>query len=99
MNAPLHGKHGNILDLADDELAGMSLRCRAHETWYLFVRNGDRFFEVVGETAESTAEHQCNARLNADSSSDNPGSVFGAFVKTCACHSLNHLLLFLIRNA
>src|SRR6185436_11502819 len=64
----------------------------------LFVRDAYRFFEVVGETAQSTTEHESDARLDADSRSDNPCGVFGAFVKTRACHSLYHLLLFLIRN-
>src|SRR6185437_9274790 len=99
MHAALHREHGYTLDLADDELPGMPLRRRTHETRYLFVRNPDGFFEIVSKTAESTAEHQRDARLDADARSDNPGGMFSAFVKTCACHSLNHLLLFLIRNA
>src|SRR6476619_742422 len=98
MNAALHREHGNTLDLADHELPGMTLCSRTHETRYVFVGNPDSFFEVVSKTAESTTKHKRDARLDADSRSDDPGGMFGAFVKTRACHSLNHLLLFLIRN-
>src|ERR1044071_6114223 len=98
MNAALHRQHGNAVDLADHEPPGMALGSRTHETRYLLVRNADRFFKVISETAQPTAEHERDARLDTDSRSNNPGGVFGAFVKTRACHSLNHLLLFLIRN-
>src|SRR6185369_6025449 len=98
MNAPLHRQHRHTVDLADHETPGVTLRRGAHETRNILVRNADSFFEVVSESAQSTTEHEGDTRLNTDSRSDNPGSVFGAFVKTSTCHSLNHLLLFLIRN-
>src|SRR5215213_10467264 len=103
MNAALHREHRNTVDLSDHEPPGVTLRRRAHETRYVFVRNTDRLFKIIGETAQSTPEHNGDAWLGADSRSDDSCGVFGAFVKTGACHSLNHhpnlsLFLFLIRN-
>src|SRR5215470_5564536 len=98
MNASLHREHGNRIDLADDKSPGVALRGRTHEARYVFVRNADGLFKVISKTAESTAQHKRDARLDADSRSNDSRGVFGAFVKTRACHSLNHLLLFLIRN-
>src|SRR5215204_5653330 len=90
MNPTLHREHGNILDRADDQSPGVALRCRAHETRYVFIRNADSLFEVISETAQSTAQYKGDARLNTNSRSNDPCGVFGAFVKTRACHSLNH---------
>src|SRR5215211_8953787 len=90
MNPTLHREHGNTVYLADDQLPGVALRCRAHETWYVFIRNADSLFEVISETTQSTAKHKGDARFYTDSRSDNSCGVFGAFVKTRACHSLNH---------
>src|SRR5215213_3043887 len=98
MHAALHREHGNTINLADHELPGVPLRCRAHETRYVFVRDVDSLFEVIGETTQSTSKHKGDARLDTDSRSNHPCGVFGAFVNTRACHSLNHLFLFLIRN-
>src|SRR5215813_4587495 len=99
MNSPLHRQNGHTVDLTDHESPGMALSRRAHETRNILVGNADSLFEVVSESAQSTTKDERYARLGTDSRSDNPRGVFGAFVKTCACHSLNHLLLFLIRNA
>src|SRR5215213_38274 len=90
MNPPLHSQHGHTVNLPDHQPPSVALCGGAHETRYFFVRNADSLFEVIGETSQPTAEHNRDARLNADTRSDNPGRVFGAFVKTCACHSLNH---------
>src|SRR6185295_4474445 len=90
MNAALHRQHRYAVDLADHETPGVTLRRRAHETRNILVRNADSFFEVVSESAQPTTEHKGDTRLNTDSRSNNPGGVFGAFVKTSTCHSLNH---------
>src|SRR5215213_6872676 len=90
MNASLHRQDRNTVDVADHELPGVPLRGRGHKTRNVFVRNTDSPFEIVGETAQSTAKHKSDARLDADSRSNNSRGVFGAFVKTRACHSLSH---------
>src|SRR5262245_60969645 len=101
MQPALHGEHGDVIDLADHQPAGMTLRRRAHKTRYVLVRNTYSILKIVSETTETAAEHNRNAWLNCCSRSDDPRSMLGAFVNISACHSLNHfpklrLFLFLI---
>jgi hypothetical protein len=64
MHSPLHRQHGNAIDFPDYESTSVALRSRAHKTRYLFVRNRDRFLEVVGKTTQPAAQHERDARLN-----------------------------------
>src|SRR5687767_15855221 len=103
MHAALHRQDRNVVYFAADESSAVSLHRRARKARNLVIRNSNSVFEVVRESAQSTAEHERNARLYCQTRANRSCCVFCTFVKTCACQSFNHYslcsLLFLIRYA
>src|SRR5215213_6684784 len=90
MHSPLHRQHRHTLDFANHQTSRMTFRGGTYKSRYLFVRNTDSFIEVVSKTAEPAAEHERNSRLHFCPRPNYSRSMFSSFVKTRACHSLNH---------
>src|SRR5829696_6468686 len=90
MHATLHRHHRHVINLANHQPAGVTLRGGTHKSRYLFVRYAESFVKLVGKSAQPTAEHKRDAWIDIYSGPDDPGGMFGAFVKTRACHSLRH---------
>src|SRR5205085_10488258 len=90
MHPALHRQKRHAVDFPDHETTRVTFGGRTHKPRYVFVRNRDCFLEVVSKSTETTAEYNCDARFYVCSCPDDAGCVFGAFVNTCARHSLNH---------
>jgi hypothetical protein len=55
MYAPLHCHNRNAIDFSDHQPARVALRCRTHESRYVFIRDSGSLIKIVGETTETTA--------------------------------------------
>ena len=81
MDTSLHRQDENLLDLANDQTAGMTGDSGGRKSRNLLIRNYDGFLELISEIAQTAAEYDGHARLLGDARANGPCRVFGAFVK------------------
>src|SRR5438093_7435098 len=90
MYTTLHCQHRHLINFPNHQTTGVSLSRGTCKTGNVFVRNSNRFLEVVSKSAEAATQHYCHTRSFTRARPNDASSVFGALVKTRTRHLLCH---------